>query len=102
MDTAQGIPAPNPGIPTISVRELRGNLAEALRRADAGERRVVTSGGRAVAQLGPLDQDAPELERLIASAAVVPPRRLGDWRPPEPIPVWAGTRIDQALRELRG
>ena len=25
-----------------------------------------------------------------------------DWRPPEPIPVWAGTRIDQALRELRG
>ncbi len=86
----------------MSVREFRGNLAEALRRADAGERRIITSGGRAVAQLGPLDEDAPGLDRLIASGAVVPPRRLGEWRAPEPIPVWAGTRIDQALRELRG
>jgi antitoxin (DNA-binding transcriptional repressor) of toxin-antitoxin stability system len=91
-----------PGSRTISVRELRGNLAEALRRADAGERSIVTSGGRAVAQLGPLDADAPELERLVSSGAVVPPRRLGEWRAPDPITVWAGTRIDQALRELRG
>ena len=86
----------------MSVRELRGNLAEALRRADAGERSIVTSGGRAVAQLGPLDADAPELERLVSSGAVVPPRRLGEWRAADSIQVWAGTRIDQALRELRG
>jgi hypothetical protein len=33
---------------------------------------------------------------------VIPPRRPGTWRAPEPITVWVGTRIDQALRELRG
>jgi antitoxin (DNA-binding transcriptional repressor) of toxin-antitoxin stability system len=87
---------------TVGVRELRAGLADALRRADAGERTVVTSGGRAVAQLGPLDADAPDLERLISSGSVVPPRRVGDWRSSDPIPVWAGTRVDQALRELRG
>jgi len=87
---------------TLSVRGLRANLAEALRRADAGERTVVSSGGRPIAQLGPLDADAPELDRLIGAGAVIPPRRLGAWRAPEPVAVWAGTRIDQALRELRG
>jgi antitoxin (DNA-binding transcriptional repressor) of toxin-antitoxin stability system len=87
---------------TTSVRQLRAGLAEALRRAAAGERTIVTSDGRAVAQLGPLDADAPELDRLIGSGAVIPPRRLGAWRPPPAVTVWAGTRIDQALRELRG
>jgi len=84
------------------VRELRGGLAEALRRAAAGERTIVTRDGRALAQLGPLDADAPDLQRLIGSGAVVPPRRLGPWRAPDAITVWAGVRIDQALRELRG
>ena len=69
---------------------------------EAGERTVVTVGGRPVAQLGPLDADAPDLERLIGSGAVIPPRRTSEWRPPEPVPVWAGVRIDQVLRELRG
>jgi hypothetical protein len=55
-----------------------------------------------VAQLGPLDADAPDLERLIGSGAVIPPRRTSEWRAPEPVPVWAGVRIDQVLRELRG
>lgn len=84
------------------MRELRANLAEALRRADAGERSIVTSDGRAVAQLGPLDATAPDLDRLVGSGAVVPPRRHGAWRAPRATTIWAGTRIDQALRELRG
>lgn len=87
---------------SIGVRELRAGLAEAVRGAEAGERTVVTVGGRPVAQLGPLDADAPDLERLIGSGAVIPPRRTSDWRPPEPVAVWAGVRLDQVLRELRG
>lgn len=87
---------------SIGIRELRAGLAEAVRRAGAGDRTVVTAGGRPVAQLGPLDADAPDLERLIGSGAVIAPRRTSDWRPPEPVAVWAGVRLDQVLRELRG
>lgn len=87
---------------TAGIRELRAGLAEAVRVAEAGERTVVTVAGRPVAQLGPLDADAPDLERLIGSGAVIPPRRTSEWRPPEPVPVWAGVRLDQVLRELRG
>src|SRR3546814_20459671 len=39
----------------IGARELRANLAAALRQAGAGERVVVTVDGRPVAQLGPLE-----------------------------------------------
>jgi len=84
------------------VRELRGELSDAVRRASAGERTVITSSGRPVAQLAPLDADAPDLERLIGSGAVIPPRRTSEWRAPDPVVVWAGVRIDQVLRELRG
>ncbi len=91
-----------PDAPTLGVRRLRAELAEAVRRAAAGERTVVTSGGRPVAQLGPLDADAPDLDRLIGSGAVTPPRRTSVWRPPDPVAVWAGVRVDQVLRELRG
>ncbi|MEM1334955.1 MAG: prevent-host-death protein [Actinomycetota bacterium] len=84
------------------VRELRAGLTAAIRRAEAGERTVVTSGGRPVAQLAPLDTAASDLDGLIASGAVIPPHRRSAFRPPAPVPVWAGIRIDQALRELRG
>ncbi len=84
------------------MRELRSELSEAIRRAHAGERTVITSGGRPVAQLGPLDAAAPDLARLIGAGAVVPPRRTSEWRAPSPVPVWAGVRVDQVLRELRG
>jgi antitoxin (DNA-binding transcriptional repressor) of toxin-antitoxin stability system len=87
---------------SVGIRELRVRLAESVRVAEAGERTVVTVGGRPVAQLGPLDADAPDLERLIGSGSVIPPRRTSEWRPPETVPVWAGVRLDQVLRELRG
>lgn len=87
---------------SVGVRELRAELSEAIRRANGGERTVITSGGRPVAQLAPLDADAPDLARLIGAGAVIPPRRTSEWRPPEPVAVWAGVRIDQVLRELRG
>ena len=87
---------------SVGIRELRAGLAEAVRRAGAGDRTVVTAAGRPVAQLGPLDADAPDLERLIGAGGVIPPRRTSEWRAPDPVPVWAGVRIDQVLRELRG
>ncbi len=86
----------------VSIRRLRGELATAVRRAAEGERIVVTVGGRPTAQLGPIDDGAPDLDRLIASGAVVPPRRTTPWRPPAAVPIWSGVRIDRALVELRG
>ncbi|MEX2625981.1 MAG: type II toxin-antitoxin system prevent-host-death family antitoxin [Ilumatobacteraceae bacterium] len=84
------------------IRELRASLADAVRRAGAGQRTIVSSNGRPIAQLGPLDETSPALDQLIASGALVAPRRTGPWRPPEPVAVWSGVRIDRALRELRG
>ena len=73
-----------------------------MRRAGEGERLVVTVGGRPTAQLGPIDDGAPDLDRLIAAGAVVPPRRTTPWRPPTAVAIWTGVRIDRALVELRG
>ncbi len=89
-------------VDTLGIRELRTDLAAAVQRARAGERTVVTSHGRPVAQLGPLDEAAPDLDRLVTAGAIIPPRRTSDFRPPAPVPVWSGVRIDRALRELRG
>lgn len=93
---------PDPGAPTVGIRELRAGLTDAIRRAAAGQRTVITTSGRPTAQLGPLDADAPDLDRLIGAGAVIPPRRATEFRAPAPVPVWAGSRIDQVLRELRG
>ena len=38
---------------TIPQKELRNNVSEVLRRAEAGEEFTVTVAGRAVARLGP-------------------------------------------------
>jgi antitoxin (DNA-binding transcriptional repressor) of toxin-antitoxin stability system len=73
-----------------------------VRRAEAGERTVITAHGRPVAQIAPLDEGAPDIERLISSGALIPPRRTGAWRAPHPVTIWSGVRIDRALRELRG
>jgi prevent-host-death family protein len=40
-------------VATVPQKELRNNIGEVLRRAEAGEEIVVTVSGRAVAQLGP-------------------------------------------------
>ncbi len=38
---------------TIPQKELRNNIADVLRRAEAGEEFTITVAGRPVAQLGP-------------------------------------------------
>jgi len=89
-------------VDTFGIRELRGTLADVVRRAGAGERSIVTSHGRPVAQIGPLDEAAPTLQQLLASGALVAPRRTSTFRAPAPVTIWSGVRIDRALRELRG
>jgi prevent-host-death family protein len=89
-------------VSTLPIRTLRADLAATVRRAGAGERVVVTVGGVPTAVLAPVDDQAPDLARLVAAGAVLPPRRTTPWRPPAPVTVWAGVRLDRALADLRG
>jgi prevent-host-death family protein len=41
-------------VATIPQKELRNNVAEVLRRAEAGEELTITVSGRPVARLGPV------------------------------------------------
>lgn len=88
----------------VGIRELRADLAALVRRAGAGQRVVVSIDGRPIAQLAPLQApvDAPTLADLIATGAVLPPRRRGPARLAAPVPVWGGARLDRALRDVRG
>jgi antitoxin (DNA-binding transcriptional repressor) of toxin-antitoxin stability system len=88
----------------VGIRELRTDLASQVRRAGTGERIVISVGGRAVAQLGPLDEATGQitLHDLATRGLVHPPRRTGDWTPASPITVWQGLRLDRLLAEVRG
>ena len=59
---------------TIPQKELRNNVGEVLRRAEAGEEITITVAGRPVAQLGPADRrtwvNGPALDAI--------------WRTPKP------------------
>ena len=86
----------------LGIRQLRADLAAHVRRAQAGQRTVISVGGADVAQLGPLGATGdPTLAELIANGQVLAPRRTGPARPLEPIRVWTGTRLDRALRDVR-
>ncbi|MEC8974126.1 MAG: type II toxin-antitoxin system prevent-host-death family antitoxin [Actinomycetota bacterium] len=87
----------------IGVRELRAGLATFIKRAEAGDRIIVTIDGRPTAQLGPLQpKGKPNLDDLIATGYVKGPRK--DIKPldtkPAGIPV--DLSIDRILQELRG
>jgi prevent-host-death family protein len=55
-------------VPVIQQKELRNNVAEVLRRAEAGEEFTITVAGRPVAQLGPTRRrqwvSGPELAKV--------------------------------------
>lgn len=87
----------------IGSRELRANLAAALRQAAGGERVVITVDGRPVAQLGPLNPaGAPTLHELAASGLVDPPRRTDRPSPPAALDAAVDVRLDRVLAEVRG
>lgn len=88
----------------MNVRSLRAQLAQALRRAESGERIVITVAGRPVAQLGPVEADpasGPTIEDLVARGLLVAARRDDRPAPATTVPLWAGARIDRLLREIR-
>ena len=87
----------------LGIRELRASAAAAVRRAEAGQRTVITVGGRPAAQLGPLTSAAAErnLDELVAQGLLIAPRRGGDPNDAT-IPVWGTLRLDRLLREIRG
>jgi len=66
-------------VTTIPQKELRNNVGEVLRRAEAGERFTITVAGRPVAELGPAPRRSwvagPSLRRVFETP---PPRTLDD------------------------
>jgi prevent-host-death family protein len=66
-------------VPTIPQKELRNNVGEVLRRAEAGEHFTITVAGRPVAQLGPAARrrwvGGPELAQVWATPA---PRTMSE------------------------
>ena len=71
---------------TIPQKELRNNVGEVLRRAEAGERFTITVAGRPVAELGPV-----RTRQWVPSAELA-----GLWKtPPDPT-------LDQELQALGG
>jgi prevent-host-death family protein len=89
---------------SLGIRELRSNLAAAARRAEAGERVVITIDGEPVAQLGPVEPTDNRLtiHDLAARGLIATARRPDRPRPEFAMPMWAGTRVDQLVREIRG
>src|SRR5437764_5285445 len=106
-------PSPAPGTPGsplpscthvyMNIRELRANLAAAVRQAEAGHRVVVTVGGRPVAQLGPLDpgSEEPTLDDLAARGLLLAARRADRPAPDLIVAMPVGTRLDRLLDEVR-
>ena len=88
----------------IGVRELRSELSGFVKRAGAGERIVITIDGQPVAQLGPLEAAVDELtiDDLAAKGLITPARRADRPEPDFVMPMWAGVRLDNLVREVRG
>ena len=88
----------------LGIRDMRANAAALVRRASAGERIVITVGGRPMAQLGPLESSPEEMtiEDLAARGLIVAARRSDRPSPSERIDLRTGTRLDRILREVRG
>jgi prevent-host-death family protein len=70
------------------IRELKDNLSEYVRRAEAGERIAVTAHGRVVAVLGPVEKEArgrrrSRFDELVAEGVIRLPTETGvlpeDW-----------------------
>jgi antitoxin (DNA-binding transcriptional repressor) of toxin-antitoxin stability system len=91
----------------IGIRQLRADLAAHVRRAAGGETTVISIGGHPAAALMPLatrEEPAGDiaLSSLIASGALIAPRRSDGHVAGGTISTWANVRLDRLLREIRG
>ena len=68
---------------TLTAAEANRSFSALLRRAAAGERVVITSHGRPVAEIGPVREDAAAKEaakdRLLAHLDAQEPTVIGPW-----------------------
>jgi len=87
----------------LGVRELRNNARQAIRRAMAGERIVITVSGVPAAQLGPLNAGTDEatLDDLVAAGLLRGPRAASSPRVPQPLRAPGVTTTSEILREHR-
>jgi prevent-host-death family protein len=91
----------------IGIRQLRADLAAHVRRAAGGETTVITIAGAPVAALIPLAMsDEPpgdaHLSSLVASGALIAPRRSDGRTADGTVSTWANVRLDRLLRDIRG
>ena len=91
----------------IGIRQLRADLSAHVRRAAGGETTVISIGGAPAAALTPLTErdtvhQGTDLSSLIASGALIPPRRNDRRTADGTIATWANVRLDRLLREIRG
>ena len=86
----------------VSIRELRNDVSRIVRRANAGERLIVTNNGVAVAEIRPLEEGSTEqrIQGLIAAGKLIAPTRTGPPRRPTPIKV-EGPSSEETLDDLR-
>ncbi len=84
----------------LGVRAMRQNLSVYLRRVGSGETFEVTSRGRPVAVLAPIQDGLTPIERLVASGRASRPE--GDLLELGPPPKARGSRrLSQALEDER-
>jgi prevent-host-death family protein len=85
----------------VGARELRQNLSEVLKRVQNGERLIVTSHNRPVAELAPLSGRTRTLAQLIAEGKATPAEKPLEFNPVklEDADPYAATK---ALEYVRG
>lgn len=89
---------------SIGARELRQNLSAVLKRVENGERLVITSRNRPVAELGPLTGRPRTLARLIEEGRATPPLEPGGLADLNPVELddLPPNALSRALDYVRG
>jgi prevent-host-death family protein len=88
---------------TVGIRELRNNVAAVVRRATNGERITITSDGKPVAVLGPVEPVAGVTLDDLVAAGLVQPAGRGDHPPaPDPAMLPVDVRTSRVVDEIRG
>jgi len=88
----------------LGIRDLRADLATHVRRAEAGDRVILTVDGRPAAQLAPISPAGrPDLDDLAAAGLIRLALRPDHPQSPTDLPLLPiDVNADQALAELRG
>lgn len=87
----------------VGIRELRNQVAAVVRRAESGERIIITIDGRPAAQLGPLSPTgAATIDDLVTAGLARPARRHDRPEPPDPVDPPIDARSGTVIDELRG